>query len=140
MTDDDSSSGSSNEDDPENYNDNTSENNDGSDGESSAGGRAVDQTESCETSQHLVKPVAAPLVREEKAVTWADGRYFERNGKRGDVTDEDVRINLKIAAQGFYCSESRVIPTIRAGVRSLRSGGGNTVTDYNTSVVSSDEE
>ena len=28
--------------------------------------------------------------------------YFASNGKRGDVTDEDVRINLKIVAEGLH--------------------------------------
>ena len=53
--------------------------------------------------------------------------YFESNGKRGDVTDEDVRINLKIAAEGLYYLESRGIPTDRVDTHSLRSGGGNTL-------------
>ena len=51
--------------------------------------------------------------------------YFESSGKRGDVTDKDVRINLKIAAEGLHYLESRGIPTIRVDTHSLRSGGGN---------------
>jgi len=35
---------------------------------------AADQSENCETSQHLGKPGATPLVCEEKKVTWADDR------------------------------------------------------------------